>query len=359
MKKIDSQQFFVKYLLRWNKMNNPRMMPWKGEKDPYKIWLSEIILQQTRVNQGLEYYNSFIRNFPSIHDLANASDERIFKLWEGLGYYTRCKNLILTARYISKNLKGHFPEKYEDILKLKGIGTYTASAIASFAYNQPYPVVDGNVIRVLSRFLGIDSATDSSEGKKLFASLAEKMLDKKHPAIYNQAIMDFGATVCKPQLALCKTCPIKSNCFAFQNDLVNVLPKKKKKIIKKTRWFYYFMIENNHKIFIHKRNQKDIWENLYEFILVEDCKNLEEMNNPDIFNNMLKNILDTTKITITNISPVCKQVLTHQTILGKFIQIKTDKIKAIKGFKAVSPDKFIQYPFPKFITKFLKDKMYL
>lgn len=178
---------FSKLLLQWNKQKNKRQMPWKGEKDPYKIWLSEIILQQTRVEQGLGYYHRFVEVFPEIHKLAKATDSKVFKLWEGLGYYTRCRNLIATARYISKDLKGKFPGTYEEIKELKGIGPYTAAAISSFAFNLPHAVVDGNVFRVLSRVFGIVKPIDSTEGKKYFTQLANEILDKKSPGIYNQA----------------------------------------------------------------------------------------------------------------------------------------------------------------------------
>ena len=242
-------------------------MPWKGEKDPYKIWLSEIILQQTRVEQGLKYYERFVANFPDVHKLAKAKDEKVYKLWEGLGYYSRCKNLLETARFISKKLKGNFPDKFEDILSLKGVGHYTASAIASFAYDLPHAVVDGNVFRVLSRVFGIKKPIDSNEGKKLFTQLAGELLDKKHPGIYNQALMDFGAVVCKPY-PLCNSCPMKDHCAAFKNDLIDKLPVKEKKIEIKTRWFNYLVIENNSRFYIRNRIDNDIWNNLNEFVLV-------------------------------------------------------------------------------------------
>ena len=193
------KKYFSKRLLHWNKIQNKRAMPWKGEKDPYKIWLSEIILQQTRVEQGWNYYNRFVSTFPNIKKLAAAPEEKVFKLWEGLGYYTRCKNLIATAKFIAKEKQGEFPNAYNEILDLKGVGPYTAAAIASFAFNLPHAVVDGNVFRVLARFFGIETATDSTTGKKLFSGLAEELLDKKLPGIYNQAIMDFGAMICKPK----------------------------------------------------------------------------------------------------------------------------------------------------------------
>src|SRR6266404_2400551 len=213
-------------------------MPWKGEKDPYKIWLSEIILQQTRVEQGLKYYEKFIEIFPDIHKLANAPDQKIYKLWEGLGYYTRCGNLIASARHISGNLKGRFPDQYEEIKKLKGIGPYTAAAIASFAFNESRAVVDGNVFRVLARIFGIDKPIDSSEGKKVFNQLANELLDKQKPGLYNQAIKDFGAVICKP-VPVCEQCPFNKYCKAFWNDRISSLPVKTKKTVIQKRWFYY------------------------------------------------------------------------------------------------------------------------
>jgi A/G-specific adenine glycosylase len=197
---MKNKKFFSETLLKWNQFENTREMPWKGEKDPYKIWISEIILQQTRVHQGLAYYNRFIKAWPDIKRLACTPEQEVYKLWEGLGYYTRCRNLIASAKFINDELAGRFPHKYEDILSLKGIGHYTASAIASFAFNLPYAVLDGNVSRVLARFFGIHTPVDTTEGKKFFGELAGNLIDTTDPASYNQSIMDFGAIVCKPQL---------------------------------------------------------------------------------------------------------------------------------------------------------------
>jgi A/G-specific adenine glycosylase len=201
---------FTDLLLAWDKDQNDRVMPWKGEKNPYKIWLSEIILQQTRVEQGWAYYEKFIHHFPTIFDLAKAKEEKVFKLWEGLGYYNRCRNLLYTAKWIVQHFKGVFPSTYEDLIALKGIGPYTASAIASFAFNLPHAVVDGNVYRVLARFYGIETPTDSKEGLLQFNELAHHNLSKKYPGQYNQAIMDFGATICKPALPNCNDCVLQS-----------------------------------------------------------------------------------------------------------------------------------------------------
>jgi len=342
---------FPALLMQWNLLQNTRKMPWKGEKDPYKIWLSEIILQQTRVEQGLGYYEKFISIFPDIHKLAAAKDEKIYKLWEGLGYYTRCKNLIETARFISKKLNGKFPDRFEDILALKGIGHYTASAIASFAYNLPYAVVDGNVFRVLSRVFGIKKSTDSTEGKKFFTQLANDLLDKKQPGIYNQALMDFGAVICKPY-PLCNTCVFKSHCYAYKNDFIGKLPVKEKKIKITTRWFNYLIIESNKKIYIHKRTGNNIWKNLHEFVLIEtnDDTSLKKV----LTKAEKENILKKGSYKIVSTSAVYSQQLSHQKIIGRFIKIVSKKELDLPGFKVVSLKQLTQYAFPRLITAFFE-----
>ena len=240
---MKNKKFFFEFLIKWNRNKNKREMPWKGERDPYKIWVSEIILQQTRVQQGLAYYNRFISAWPDVKSLARAKEQDVYKLWEGLGYYSRCTNLIASAKYICDELNGMFPETHEEILSLKGIGDYTAAAIASFAFNQPYAVVDGNVFRVLARFFGIKTPVDSTAGKKLFRSLANSLIDKKEPAEYNQAIMDFGAVVCKPVLPLCQECPLQKKCIACQKNFVSILPIKEKGIKIRQRFFNYLVVQ--------------------------------------------------------------------------------------------------------------------
>ncbi len=210
----------------WHKEENTRSLPWKNETDPYKIWLSEIILQQTRAEQGLNYYLNFIKNYPTICDLANAIDDDVFRHWQGLGYYNRCKNMLATARFICEQKNGVFPNDYEEILALKGVGAYTAAAIASFAFGLPHAVVDGNVYRVLARYFGIENAIDSTLGKAKFAQIADELLDKKNPAAYNQAIMDLGATVCTPKNPRCEICPLSKNCVALKSDLIYFFPVK-------------------------------------------------------------------------------------------------------------------------------------
>ncbi len=354
MNEQSKQLFFAKQLLLWNEKYNFRQMPWKGEKDPYRIWLSEIILQQTRVEQGLEYYNHFIKTFPTVKHLAKAPDTKVFKLWEGLGYYTRCKNLITTAKYISGELNGKFPDKYDDILALKGIGPYTAAAISSFAFNIPKAVVDGNVFRVLSRYFGIHTPIDSVEGKKIFSALANELLDKKTPGIYNQAIMDFGAIVCKPQSPLCHDCLLRKNCVAFTDKRINVLPVKEKLIIKKTRWFYYLVAEYKGGQYVKMRGPKDIWENLYEFILIEEPSALSA--DKLCASKKAKSIFGKEKVEVVSVSGIYKQQLTHQTICGQFIKIKLKRPLQAAGYELVTKNEINQRPFPKFINQYLQDK---
>ncbi len=351
MKLLEHQKHFVQNLLKWNATDNTREMPWKGEKDPYKIWLSEIILQQTRVEQGLGYYHRFVNSYPTVSHLAKASETKVFKLWEGLGYYTRCKNLIASAKFIHEELKDKFPDKYGDILALKGIGPYTAAAIGSFAFNLPYAVVDGNVFRVLSRYFGISIPIDNTEGKKLFSELANDLLDKIQPGIYNQALMDFGAIVCKPKLPLCSNCRLKGHCMAYLKGAVQQLPVKEKSITRKTRWFYYLVIAFNGEVYVRKRGAKDIWENLYEFVLVETKEELQIENL-----NFLNNIPGKIRFEIVHISTIYKQVLTHQTIKGKFIYLKIEEPVNLKGYKLVEKKTFNKLPFPKFINTYLRDK---
>lgn len=349
----NDKKYFTKQLLKWNDQVNDRPMPWKGEKDPYKIWLSEIILQQTRVEQGWAYYNRFVSTFPDVKKLAKAPEEKVFKLWEGLGYYTRCKNLIATAKFISNEKHGIFPNTYEEILNLKGIGPYTAAAIASFAFNLPYAVVDGNVFRVLSRYFGIDTATDSTTGKKLFTELAEELLDTKQPGIYNQAIMDFGAVICKPQNPLCAQCPLKNKCVALLQDKVDMLPVKAGKLTKKLRWFYYFIVEFNGKVYVRKRGPKEIWENLHEFLLLEtdSVMTKEEIKSTQFY----RDIVGRNTPGEFQVSKIYKQQLTHQTLQGSFIKLKLVHEPNLKGYKAITYKEMKKLAFPKFITGYLAE----
>jgi len=346
----DKQHFFSEQLVQWNRLHNKRMMPWKNEKDPYKVWLSEIILQQTRVDQGLEYYKRFIKKYPVIGRLAAADDNEVFKLWEGLGYYSRCKNLLVTARYIAFEQKGKFPGTHGEILKLKGVGPYTAAAIASFAFGLPYAVVDGNVVRVLSRFFGISIPADSNKGKKYFAALAQKLLGKNDPALYNQAIMDFGATICKPKLPLCLQCPLQKECTAFKKNMIAVLPVKEKALQRKKRSFFFIIAEYGDKIYAKKRTEKDIWQNLWEFISVE----VQEPLNAEDFirSNEYKKIIPAGKVKA--ISGVFRQQLTHRDVEAVFIQVKLKKVLKSREYMAVQKAELGKLAFPRLINHFLE-----
>ncbi|MFT3910072.1 MAG: A/G-specific adenine glycosylase [Ferruginibacter sp.] len=352
MSNSKKELFFTHNLLNWDKQQNLRTMPWKGEKDPYKIWLSEIILQQTRVEQGWAYYNRFIKKYPTIKKLALAPEKDVFKLWEGLGYYTRCRNLIATAKFIANELNGKFPDDYESILKLKGVGPYTAAAIASFAFNLPYAVVDGNVMRVLSRFFGIKKTIDDNEGKKFFFSLANKLIEKEVAGLYNQAIMDFGATICKPQSPLCPQCVLKTKCEAYLQDAVNEYPVKSKKLVKKQRWLYYIVAEYKGKIFVRKRIEKDIWQNLYEFFLIETGK---QFSADEIIASTTFKEVAGKHSELINISRVFKQQLTHQTIHGFFIHTRLKKAPLLDGYQLLEKQALLLQPFPRFITAYFEE----
>jgi A/G-specific adenine glycosylase len=345
---------FTKGLLLWNSEQNTRQMPWKGEKDPYRIWISEIILQQTRVEQGLAYYNNFIRSFPTVQQLAKAPDEKVFKCWEGLGYYSRCRNLLATARLIVKEYQGRFPDTYEEIIALKGVGPYTAAAISSFAFQLPHAVVDGNVFRVLSRFFGIDTATDSTAGKKLFTTLAQDLLEHRQPGIYNQAIMDFGAVICKPAAPLCSTCTLQKKCVAFQQNKVDVLPVKQKKTAVRERWFNYFVLLCKDEVAVQQRTQKDIWQDLYEFPLLESDRATRPATllKQDAFKKWLGNAVITRSETVVKE----KQLLSHQRIHGQFICLELDRKPAVvKKWQWVKKKKLSMYSFPGLINQYLSE----
>jgi A/G-specific adenine glycosylase len=353
-KKTISPTNFSRQLVHWHTTTNDRQMPWKGEKDPYKIWLSEIILQQTRVEQGLAYYQRFIAKYPTVIHLAQGKEDAVMKLWEGLGYYSRCRNLLVAARFIVNELKGVFPNKYESILQLKGVGPYTAAAIASFGFNLPYAVVDGNVFRVLARVFGIHTPIDSTEGKKQFNELAQQLLDKKQAGLYNQAIMDFGATVCKPATPLCYECPFQKNCVAFRDNVVSTLPVKSKKLKIKKRWFYYLVLKHKNELAIQSRTAKDIWQGLHEFPMIETNKatTIEKIKATALEKGLWP---VNNSYQLVNISPIYKQALSHQLIEARFIEIVISQ-KPIQ----TSPIKWVlvrnigKYAFPQIINQYLK-----
>ena len=346
---------FTQLLLKWNSSSNHRPMPWKGEKDPYKIWLSEIILQQTRVEQGWAYYENFIKKYPTIFKLAQAQDEQVFKLWEGLGYYNRCRNLLHTARFIVDEYKGVFPNTYDALIGLKGVGPYTASAIASFAFNLPYAVVDGNVFRVFARFYGITLATDTKEGMQVFNQVAYENLDTQKAGLYNQALMDFGATVCKPMAPLCGDCVMQKNCVAFNTNQINLLPIKSKQIKKRRRYFDFFIFTYKNNFLIQKRSKEDIWAGLYQFYLVENTSLIPAQ--PTYLKQVLQNQLGmkNNHFIHTGFSAPVHQQLTHQSLTVRFIEVTlTTKPAAFSKAIWVPKAKLRAYPFPKTIIDFLQ-----
>lgn len=260
---------FSKILTTWY-LENKRDLPWRKTTNPYHIWLSEIMLQQTRVAQGMPYYISFTKAFPTVFDLANATEEQVLKLWQGLGYYSRARNLHTTAKHIANDLNGVFPADYKNLLKLKGVGEYTAAAIASFSYNEAVPVVDGNVYRVLSRYFNVETDIASAKAKNEFTLLAQEVILKKDPALFNQAIMEFGALQCVPKSPNCTECVLNNSCAAFSLKKVSELPVKTKKLKVRNRFLnYLFILDTENKTRINQRTSKGIWHNLYEFPLVE------------------------------------------------------------------------------------------
>jgi len=308
---------FNSILTNWYSIHK-RDLPWRNTKEPYRIWLSEIILQQTQIKQGLPYYEAFVANYPTVFDLAKSNEQDVLKLWQGLGYYSRARNLHATAKTIVEEFKGEFPKSYMDLISLKGIGDYTASAIASICYNQPTAVVDGNVYRVLARYFGIDTPINSTKGIKEFKTLASELIDKTNPADYNQAIMEFGARQCRPKNPDCSSCPLNSSCLALKNDWVNSLPVKLNKTrISKKHFNYLILISNDKKTIFKKRTQKGIWKNLYQFPLVETqtpLKIKEFNHHPNI-----KSLMNGTpyEVSLYNSEDIVHK-LSHQHLFTKF-----------------------------------------
>jgi len=340
---------FSKRLIHWYS-NNKRNLPWRQTKDPYYIWLSEIILQQTQVKQGLPYYESFIKEFPSVFHLAKAKESKVLKLWQGLGYYSRARNLHATAKHIVDNLKGIFPKNYKDLLKLKGVGDYTASAIASICFNEQTAVVDGNVYRVLSRYFGIDTPINSSKGIKEFKQLAQELIDKKKPAQFNQAIMEFGAIQCKPKNPYCNVCPFNESCMAFNKNRITELPVKIKSAKAKIKHFNFLVFNSKDgKTILQKREGKGIWQNLYQFPLIETEKNVDIKTFKSLIKdyNLLKDIsyeiLEYNKDTIIH-------KLSHQHLHTKFWIVNINSL-SIEG---ISIKKINNYPVPILIGDFIE-----
>lgn len=349
---------FSHELLKWHE-KHARELPWKKDKDPYKIWISEIILQQTRVTQGLPYYARFIQRFPDIHSLASASEDELMQVWQGLGYYSRARNMHHTAKIILDKWKGRFPDNYRDLLSLKGIGPYTAAAIASFAFDENKAVLDGNVIRVLSRIFGMAIPFDTGKGKKVFQQKADELIDENAPGAYNQAIMDFGATLCLPRNPICSKCPFNEQCKARSQGKIESLPLKSKSIRRKKRYFTFWVLENGRNQFpITKRSSPDIWKSLYEFPLIEmDLKPFKQAEKKlvqreiwgktDLENPILIQVHEK------------KQLLTHQEIHAKFIHFKAsfDAQNLPEHFYLVDYENLCNFAFPKIIDWFIDEKL--
>ena len=335
-------------IIKWYRQNK-RNLPWRLTKNPYMIWLSEIILQQTKVDQGLNYYLKFRTNYPTIDDLAKADEQKVLSDWQGLGYYSRARNLHTTAKTIIDTYQGIFPNTYENILKLKGIGTYTAAAISSFAFDLPHAVVDGNVYRVLSRIFDVETPIDSTEGVKEFNFLANELLNKEHPAEHNQAIMEFGAIQCTPSNPNCTVCPFNQTCLARINGTIQQRPVKKTKTKVRNRYLHFLHIEIDNQIIITQRTEKDIWQNMYQFPLIEKT-NAEEL--PKI----KQEIENTYSIKITDITTNIKHILSHQHLYTTFW--KTDAIPEIirknKEYLLIQKSKLIEYPIPRVSDRYLE-----
>lgn len=343
-----------KLLSEWYE-ENKRVLPWRTDPSPYHVWLSEVILQQTRVNQGFEYYNRFTAKWPTLNDLAEASEEEVLKMWQGLGYYSRARNLHHCAREVMARYDGVFPADYEKLTQLKGIGKYTAAAIASIAFGLPHAVVDGNVYRVLSRIYDIDTPINKSEGPKLFAQLAEALLDKNDPGRHNQAMMEFGALFCTPQNPQCLLCPIQTHCLAFASGTVNQRPQKEHRTNIRTRYLNYLLIStDDHQICLHKRTGNDIWKNLYDLPCVETETPIDTdalANTPSFITLTSKN-----EFIIHRISPPYTHKLTHQTIIATFTEIKIHGFLSLIQTKDIFlvPEKDLgSYPVPKLIENYL------
>ena len=343
--------WFAKGLIKWYQVNK-RDLPWRNEVNPYKIWLSEIILQQTQVQQGLAYYLKFAKNYPTIGHLARAKEDKVLKDWQGLGYYSRARNMHFAAKNIVKSSKGKFPNKYEDIRKMKGVGDYTAAAIASFAYNLPHAVVDGNVYRLLSRLFGMSVPIDAGEGKKQFQLLANNLLDKKKSAIFNQSIMEFGSQHCKPSKPDCLNCIFNQKCFAFSNNMVTELPVKQKKTKVEKRFLnYVILIDKNKNILLNKRSEMDIWKGLYEFKLIEtdEQKDVNEFLSSNEFDK-----ISTKKFAVLHVSKLHKHLLTHRQLMCRFFVIKLNS-RHHKNALVSKANALTKFAFPRLIEKFLND----
>lgn len=341
-------------LAQWYKTHQ-RELPWRSDPTAYHVWLSEIILQQTRVNQGLDYYLRFVDHWPTLADLAKASEEEVLKMWQGLGYYSRARNLHRCAQQIMERHGGNFPNDYKKLLELQGIGQYTAAAIASIAFGLPYAVVDGNVYRVLARLYDIETPINNEKGARCFKTLADTLLDTKHPGQHNQALMEFGALHCVPKHPDCTTCPLQAHCLAFVHHTIDQRPVKEKKVKVRTRYFNYLVIKtDDHRVYLKKRTGNDIWKNLYDFPCVESDI---PMTPEAVLNSQeAQSLLTSHDFSIVHVSQPYTHKLTHQTIIATFIEIKNftfySSIQTKNIFLALE-NELGSFPVPKLIDNYL------
>jgi A/G-specific adenine glycosylase len=347
------KKLFSRKIISWYE-ENKRALPWRESRDPYKIWLSEIILQQTRIAQGLPYYLKFVDNFPDVKSLAQAPQDKVLRLWQGLGYYTRARNLHACARQIETELNGKFPTSFQQLKQLPGIGDYTAAAIASIAFREPVAVVDGNVFRVLARIFGIDKDIASNEGKAFFFAKANSLIPIDQPDVFNQAVMEFGALHCTPQSPRCDTCPFTNSCVARLHEMQSMLPVKSAKQKVRKRYFHYIIVNYRGKLLMRKRNPGDIWNGLYDFMLVETRRTAKaEM--------LWKEERSLKNLQITKVSKIYKHVLSHQQLITRFIEVKLASAEAIKplmkkeDLKFYAKNQIEHLPKPILINRFLKE----
>lgn len=351
-----SNYYISNVLIDWFQKNK-RDLPWRETTDPYLIWLSEIILQQTRVNQGLSYFREFEKRFPNVQSLAAATEDEVLKLWQGLGYYSRARNLHQTAKDVVLRFNGIFPRDYNDILSLKGVGEYTAAAIASFAFELPYATVDGNVFRVLSRLFSVETPIDSSKGKKVFSDLAHQLMNPSQAGMHNQAIMEFGALQCTPQSPNCAHCPLNEQCLAFSQGRVIAFPVKQGKTKTRSRYFNYFHIIENDHIYLKKRTGNDIWKNLYEFPLIETASQLsteEIMSLPD-FKRLFSGEHDNGFL---HLADKQKHILSHQTIYATFYLVANagkSNLSMSGEYLKIPIHELHKYPISRLIHKYLEN----
>jgi A/G-specific adenine glycosylase len=351
---MNSKQFSKK-IIEWYKLSH-RQLPWRATNDPYKIWLAEIILQQTRVAQGLPYYLKFLKKFPHVQALASAPEREVLRQWQGLGYYTRARNLHACAKKIVKHYGGKFPQRYEELLALPGVGPYTAAAVASIAFSQPVAVVDGNVYRILARIFGIDQDINSNEGKKIFQAKANELIDRNHPGVFNQAMMELGAIQCSPKSPDCLNCTFRGNCVARMREITHLLPVKSKKVKVAKRFFTYLVLSDGKKLAMRRRDRKDIWRGLYDFHLIETMR--YQKVDQVMKRSGLRNLAGKIKVELLQRT---RHLLTHQVIDASFVRLRIEKsgslthIMKAEKLKFFTPSQVRALPKPTLISRFLDE----